>query len=244
MKPVQSMLFGLPIVGSAFNRLPLLLQSVGRRFLGVLISLYFDDLIQQDWSLLAVETQHRASELFEMFGLPLAPNKRQIPFLSPLQPEVQGSHPFVGASTPGPPGRQSHGYHQHSPPEWFLSGSFQPGQASKLFGCVTLLGQGVFGQVARAGLNAIEDRQYSPGGLLLAPELLQAFGTIQTIIELKPQRLASAPSPFCKRALAASHAVQDVYQPSWLRLHPAHELVLLCPSHRKCSSCGMANPPR
>ena len=51
----------------------------GARFLGVLISLYFDDLTQQDWSLLAVETQHLVAELFEMFGLPFAPNKRQQP---------------------------------------------------------------------------------------------------------------------------------------------------------------------
>ena len=78
----KGMLFGLPLAASAFIRLPLLLHSVGRRFLGVLISLYFGDLTQKDWSLLAVKTQHLVAELFEMFGFPFAPKKRQSPSAS------------------------------------------------------------------------------------------------------------------------------------------------------------------
>ena len=185
----KGMLFGLPLAVSAFNRLPLLLQSLGRRFLGVLINLYFDDLTQQDWSLLAVETQHLVAELFEMFGFPFAPNKRQSPSSSG---DFLGLHHDL--SSLRTTGNIRVWVRQRLVDKVMdmintarQSNSFRPGQASKLFGCVTCLDQGVFGRVARAGLDSVKDRQYSAGRVSLTPDLRQAFDTIQTIIELRPQ---------------------------------------------------------
>ena len=69
--------------------------------------------------------------------------------------------------------------------------TLKPGQASKLFGCVTFLDQGVFGRVARASLNAIKDRQYaSARNVRLNDELRAAFCTIQAVLDP-----ASTPCP-------------------------------------------------
>ena len=50
LRRYKGMLFGLPLAVSAFNRLPMLLQSLARRILLVLVSMYFDDLTLQDWA--------------------------------------------------------------------------------------------------------------------------------------------------------------------------------------------------
>ena len=47
------MLFGLPLAVSDFNRLPMLMQAVVRRLFCIVVSLYFDDITQQDWAALA-----------------------------------------------------------------------------------------------------------------------------------------------------------------------------------------------
>ena len=48
----KGMLFGLPLAVSAFNRLPMFLQSACRRLLRSLFSMYFEDLTLQDWGVL------------------------------------------------------------------------------------------------------------------------------------------------------------------------------------------------
>ena len=88
----------------------------------------------------------------------------------------------------------------------------RPGQASKLFGCVTFLDQGVFGRIARSGLNALKDRQYSVGAAHLTADLLQAFDTIECVLALKPRRAVPTLPHLQPRVLAASDAAQDGFR--------------------------------
>ena len=160
------MLFGLPLAVSAFNRLPMLMQAVARRLFFIMVSLYFDDLTQQDWSELAARSQSIVGRVFDLCGYPFASDERQTPaasvdFLGLLhdlsavrgwvrQRLVDKVHDLMDTAQ--------------------ASGSLRPGQASKLFGCLTFLDQGAFGRVARSGLSAIKDRQYTLGDISISNE--------------------------------------------------------------------------
>ena len=78
----RGMLFGLPLAVSAFNRLPMLTQAVARRLFFIMVSLYFDDLTQQDWSELAARSQSIVGRVFDLCGYPFASDKRQTPAAS------------------------------------------------------------------------------------------------------------------------------------------------------------------
>ena len=205
------MLFGLPLAVSAFNRLPMFLQCVCRRLLRALVSMYFDDLTMQDWSSLATETQLYVEELFELFGFPFSTEKRQ-------EPAAAGD--FLGLM------HDFSQLQQGTVRVWVRerlvekigdiirdaqeTDTLKPGQASKLYGCVTFLDQGVFGRVARAGLTAIKDRQYaSRGHARLTDELRSAFDTIRAVLDMRPQRLVRVLPQLGSRVLAASDAAQD-----------------------------------
>ena len=204
----NGMLFGLPLAVSAFNRLPMFMQCVCRRLLRALVSMYFDDLTLQDWRSLAVETQQQVGE---MFGFPFSPEKRQ-------QPAATGD--FLGLMHDFSTLR--HGTIQvwvrqrlvvkilDIIQEARAANTLRPGQASKLFGCVAFLDQGVFGRVARAGLQAIKDRQYAASGRArLTGELLAAFSTIEAVLALRPERLVRLLPQLGDRVVAASDAAQD-----------------------------------
>ena len=66
----HSMLFGLPLAVTAFNRLPFLLQAILRRLLLLLCSFYYDDATIQDWQSTAAHTQQIVSEVMAILGNP------------------------------------------------------------------------------------------------------------------------------------------------------------------------------
>ena len=207
----RGMLFGLPLAVSAFNRLPMLMQAVVRRLFFIMVSLYFDDLTQQDWSALAARSQDIVGRVFELCGYPFASDKRQTPdesgdFLGLL-------HDLSAVRTTGLIKvwvRQRLVDKIHDLMDTAQSsGSLRPGQASKLFGCLTFLDQGAFGRVARSGLNAIKDRQYTLGDVSISSELSQAFDTVRTILRLRPERLVAIKPQAGLRVLVASDAAQD-----------------------------------
>ncbi|CAE7884921.1 unnamed protein product [Symbiodinium necroappetens] len=165
----------------------------------------------EDWSSLATETQLYVEELFELFGFPFSTEKRQ-------EPAAAGD--FLGLM------HDFSQLQQGTVRVWVRerlvekigdiireaqeTDTLKPGQASKLYGCVTFLDQGVFGRVARAGLTAIKDRQYaSRGHARLTDELRSAFDTIRAVLDMRPQRLVRVLPQLGSRVLAASDAAQD-----------------------------------
>ena len=76
----RSMLFGLPLAVSAFNRLPFLLQAIIRRCLAILCSFYFDDATAQDFDFTASSSQSMIEESVALLGYAFAETKRQTPF--------------------------------------------------------------------------------------------------------------------------------------------------------------------
>ena len=55
------------------------MQALSRRLLCLPLSCYFDDITCQDFSSMAVRSQHLVEEMFAMFGYPFAEAKRQLP---------------------------------------------------------------------------------------------------------------------------------------------------------------------
>ena len=204
------MLFGLPLAVTAFNRLPFFLQAVLRRTLAALCSFCFDDLTSQDWTSCAVHTQKAIQHVCELLGYPFATEKQQPPCLT---------NDFLGLVHDLSAVR-SHGLIrlwirprlatkiQDIMSQALDSGTLLPGQASKLYGCLTFLDQGTFGHVARAGLNSIKERQYSSERCLTA-ELQRAFNMIDAIFELQPRRVVELHPSLSGHLLAASDASQD-----------------------------------
>lgn len=67
----HSMLFGLPLAVSAFNRLPFLCQAMLRRIF-LMASFYYDDCALQDWQDVAVESQQVLRTVMSLVGFPFA----------------------------------------------------------------------------------------------------------------------------------------------------------------------------
>eukprot|EP00434_Breviolum_minutum_P041643 symbB.v1.2.037046.t1/scaffold5326.1/size28399/1 len=131
------------------------------RCFAILCSFYYDDATIQDWESTAARSQDLVAQIMSLLGYPFAEAKRQGPSVSGdflglvhdfsailtaqriqvwirerLQPKIQD---FIHTAID--------------------SNQLHPGTAAKLYGCVTFLDQAVFGKIARAGLNALKDRQ-------------------------------------------------------------------------------------
>ena len=72
-----SMLFGLPLAVTGFNRYPKLCQAIVRRFCFILYSMYFDDATLQDWASTKGSGQKEVRRLMKMLGTPFAARKQQ-----------------------------------------------------------------------------------------------------------------------------------------------------------------------
>ena len=73
-----SLLFGNPLSVTSFNRFPKLMESVARRFIYILLSMYFDDATIQDWAKQAQRGQDCVQRLFTLLGSPFAFSERQV----------------------------------------------------------------------------------------------------------------------------------------------------------------------
>ena len=141
----RSMLFGLPLAVLACNRLPMLMQAIVRWLFCIMVSLCFDDFAQQDLADLATRARDIVGHVFSICGFPLAPENHQSPSATGDSP---GLLPDVSSlrST----GRIRLWVRQHLVDKIqdivntpLSTGSLTPGQASKLFGCLTCLDHGL-----------------------------------------------------------------------------------------------------
>ena len=152
-------------------------------------SFYFDDLSVQDWCSSASHCQACVQRLCEHLGYPFASEKQQLP---------SSSADFLGL------------VHDLSKVRSIASISLwirdrliskidgmltaaertqnlTPGQASKLYGCLTFLDQGAFGRIARAGLNALKERQYE-SQTHITDSLAKVFELVRAILSFHPRR--------------------------------------------------------
>ena len=207
----HSMLFGLPLAVTAFNRLPFLLQAMLRRCFAFLCSFYYDDGTFQDWKTTATNSQEVLAQVMELIGYPFATAKRQGPSstgdflglvhdLSSIEVDQQ-IHVWIR--------ERLQVKIQDIMVTAQQTGQLYPGTAAKLYGCVTFLDQAVFGKIARAGLNAIKARQYLDHTAHLTTELRRSFDTITAVLGLAPKRAVGLSLSAGARIAGASDAAQD-----------------------------------
>ena len=207
----HSMLFGLPLAVTAFNRLSFLCQSLSRRFLAILCSFYYDDATAQDWSDLAQTTQMQLAQFMADLGFPFADAKRQ-------PPAEHGD--FLGLVHD-----LSNAWPQATVSLWIRERLevkikdiintalrdqlLHPGTAAKLYGCVTFMDQAVFGRIARAGLSALKDRQYTDQTADLNRALKLTFSLIEAVLRLRPRRQVPLRPYSYRRICGASDAAEE-----------------------------------
>eukprot|EP00435_Cladocopium_sp_Y103_P018443 s1694_g4.t1 len=86
---------------------------------------------------------------------------------------------------------------------------FSPAQASKLYGVLNFLENGMFGRVGCGGLQSIKNHQYGRS-YRLSPELKQSFELIRTVLACQPKRHFWLTHKSWPRVVAASDAALDV----------------------------------
>jgi len=207
----HSMLFELPLAVTAFNRLPFLLQALLRRCFMLLCSFYYDDATFQDWESTAADSQRLVKSVMEIVGYPFASAKSQGP--SRTGDFLGLVHDFSTITVDRQVQVWIRERLQTKIQDFILtamqSDQLHPGTAAKLYGCVTFLDQAVFGKIARAGLNALKERQYLDHKSQLTPELQRAFQTITAVLTLEPKRVVHLRLSSCARIAGASDAAQE-----------------------------------
>ena len=89
------------------------------------------------------------------------------------------------------------------------TGVLPPGVASKLYGVLNFLEQGMYGRVGTGGLQALKARQ-TEKVVELTSALRQSMEVIRAVLALRPRRRVEVfPSKHC-RFVAASDAAEDV----------------------------------
>jgi len=205
------LLFGLPLAVTSFNRYSRLIEALARRFLYILVSMYFDDACLSDWSSSKGSGQLAFEKFNDMLGTPFANDKKQ-----PMQATGQ----FLGLDHDVSQA-VSHGYVSFSARERLeakvldilatcrTNHSLLPGTAAKLYGILNFLEQGIYGRVGCGGLAAIKERQYERGAQLTAP-IAMCFEVIEAVLQSRPRRLfqvlPSDPQRFCVASDAALEA--------------------------------------
>ena len=147
------LLFGLPLAVTSLNRYSRFREALGRRLLFLLVSLYFDDAHFTDWSSSKGSGQQAFRDLNEIMGSPFAEDKRQ---------DMARTGTFLGLdfdlSEISGDGRVAF---------WFRSrlqekvedmlataertGVLPPGVASKLYGVLNFLEQGMSAEWGQVG---------------------------------------------------------------------------------------------
>lgn len=185
----SGLLFGLPLAVTSFNRYSRLSESLGRRFLYVLVSMYFDDAHLTDWSSSRGSGQAGFEALNELLGTPFAADKRQP--MSDMGVFLGLEHHFKDTLSTGNVEfwvkdklvSKLSGLISSS----LQAGSLPPGVASKIYGLANFFEQGVFGRVGAGGLHAIKERQYERSSAL-SKDVLQCFQILKSVLQFQPRR--------------------------------------------------------
>eukprot|EP00435_Cladocopium_sp_Y103_P069310 s345_g33.t1 len=73
----KSLLFGLPLAVTSFNRYSRWVESLGRRLLACMVSMYFEDANLVDWASSQGSSPQAFCQLHALLGTPLAADKHQ-----------------------------------------------------------------------------------------------------------------------------------------------------------------------
>ena len=205
------LLFGLPLAVTSFNRYSKFVESQGRRLVGCLVSMYFDDASLVDWASSKGSAQWAFSQLNLLLGTPFAEEKKQ-------QMASQGT--FLGLTHD-----LSEVLSTNTIKFWVRdrlqdkmitlmqeameSKTLRSGIAAKLYGVANFFEQAVYGRIGCGGLAAIKQRQYESISHI-TPAILSSFHVLQAVIQAKPERpfpvLPQPTSRFC----AASDAALEI----------------------------------
>ncbi|CAE7039628.1 unnamed protein product [Symbiodinium sp. CCMP2592] len=179
------LLFGLPLAVTSFNRYSRLVESLRRRLLLVLVSLYFDDANLGDWRSSRGSGQWAFGQLNTLLGTPFAEHKRQ---------PMATTGDFLGLS--------------HDVSQAISAGVIRfwprPRIVSKLYGILNFFEQGVYS----GSLWAIKERQ-NEASTALTQDLAANFRYVRAIIRARPERLLAVISLPCDRFVAASDAAEE-----------------------------------
>ena len=205
----HSLLFGLPLAVTSFNRYSRLAEALGRRLCLCLTSLYFDDANIVDWKSSKGFGQAAFNQLNVLIGTPFAEEKRQAMTASGI---FLGLHHDLRTVSDGfvrfwPRDRLI------AKMEAFLSDALSSstlasGTASKIYGMVAFLEQGLYWRVGCSGLQAIKARQYETDRCL-TPALKESLQLIQAVLQLRPARVMEVIHPVVPRFIVASDAALE-----------------------------------
>ena len=205
----HSLLFGLPLAVTSFNRYSRLVEALGRRLLGCLTSLYFDDANIIDWSTTKGHGQHCFEQLNALLGTPFAAEKRQA--MSPeglflgLHHNLQ--HVRQGFVTFWPRERLIEKM-QTFVLDALASSQLTSGTASKIYGMMNFLEQGIYGRIGCSGLCAIKERQQETSRKM-TPALQESLTLILEVLKLRPLREMEVIHRPVDRFVAASDAALE-----------------------------------
>ena len=205
----HSLLFGLPLAVTSFNRYSRLVEALGRRLLGCLTRLYFDDANIIDWSTTKGHGQHCFEQLNALLGTPFAAEKRQAMsqeglFLG-LHHNLQ--HVKRGLVTFWPRERLIEKM-QTFVLDALASSQLTSGTASKIYGMMNFLEQGIYGRIGCSGLCAIKERQQETSRKM-TPALQESLTLILEVLKLRPLREMEVIHRPVDRFVAASDAALE-----------------------------------
>ncbi|CAE7812806.1 unnamed protein product [Symbiodinium sp. CCMP2592] len=204
------LLFGLPLAVTSFNRYSRFSEAASRRLALTVASSYFDDFNLLDWASSKGSGQWAVGSINTLLGTPFAAEKRQ---------PMSAHGTFLGLDHD-----LSEALSQGFVIFWARerlfdkmadlieqatsSGSLRAGLASKMFGLMNFLEQGMYGRVGCGGLAALSERQNSRE-VGLTEEIRACFRLISAILRLRPHRQFWIMRPRIQRFIAASDAAEE-----------------------------------
>ena len=205
------LLFGLPLAVTSFNRYSRFSEALGRRLLFLLVSLYFDDAHVTDWSSSKGSGQQAFRDPNEIMGSPFAEDKRQD--MAPTGTFLGLDFDLSEISGDGTVAFWVRSRLQEKVEDMLATaertGVLPPRVASKLYGVLNFLEQGMYGRVGTGGLQALKARQ-TEKVVELTGALRQSMEVIRAVLATRPRRRVEVfPSEHC-RFVAASDAAEDV----------------------------------
>ena len=183
------LLFGLPLAVTSFNRYSRLVEALGRRLCGILVSMYFDDASIVDWQSSAGSGQWAFGELNKLLGTPFAGEKRQT--MSQKGVFLGLEHDLTSCLRTG---RVTFWIRSRLQDkilqlvnQSLQTKSLSSGQASKLYGMANFFEMALYGRVGCGGLGAVKARQYESHSSMTS-ELLSCFELLKAIVHARPSR--------------------------------------------------------
>ena len=204
------LLFGLPLAVTSFNKYSRFSEALGRRLFSSLFPFILMTHLT-DWSSSKGAGQQAFRDLNEIMGSPFAEDKRQD--MAPTGTFLGLDFDLSQISSDGTVAFWVRSRLQERVEDMLVTaertGVLPPGVASKLYGVLNFLEQGMYGRVGTGGLQALKARQ-TEKVVELTNALRQSMEVIRAVLALRPRRRVEVfPSEHC-RFVAASDAAEDV----------------------------------